>query len=329
MAAKAKPRVKETRAEKARRFQRMGSDLVLRDNRLRIEKLLGTKTSLVPSVVDFLISIGAWDPEMKQEDMATPPSKVAKKAADSEESPGSSSEKRSEGAAPSMPTLMNKNYTSIAKIPSKHLTNWLSLLEPTELSTQKLKALIVRGQAKQTWTQLAQILEFLTDLDPSTIVLPQSKTVEDIVAFEESLKEKNHARLHRVSLLTLPPQWSTVGVYAIQTSDEGSEGPTFITHRYRGVCISVPDAFLFEDDEDLFITDAHSEKRAELSSRSFASEDAIVLLGVFTQSHPTIDWGSPWTAKLEFAAQSATVPPGQVIAKPGFAKWCPPPPAST
>ena len=77
MAAKPAARPKETRAEKARRFQRMGSDMAIRDQRIKIETLLRNKPKIVPGVVEYLTSIGEWDETVEvDEESCTPPSKA-------------------------------------------------------------------------------------------------------------------------------------------------------------------------------------------------------------------------------------------------------------
>ena len=194
-------------------------------------------------------------------------------------------------------------------------------MEPVELDALSLKCMIVRGQAEQTWSALAALLEFLTDLAPEKIVLPQSKTVEDISAFEESLKNMNSARGRRVTVLSLPPQWSIHGVFHMQYGkDESIE----IVHRYRGVSVPLPDAFAFEAEDDLHIENTHAERRAQLRAKNSLDEDACLLLPLFRDQHPDIDWNSPWSSSLK-SLEMPELSVSEVSATP-MPEWCPPPP---
>ena len=320
MASKA-PKVKESRAEKARRFQRMGSDMALRDQRLKIEKLLRAKTKLIPNVVEYLVSIGEWEDGEEEEPLVTPSKRPRVGGATSEPESELKAERPPEECTS---TLLNKNYTCLAKLPAKHLSRWLSLLEPVQLVPSKMKPMMVRGEPDATWTALAELLEFLTDLSPDKVVLPQSKTLADIAAFEEKLQGMNQSRGKRINLITLPPQWSRHGVYYLKPNVDDDESVE-IVHRYRALAVSLPDCFLFDDLDDLHICNAFSEQRAELRSKNSLDEDSVLLLPLFRDSHPKVDWVQPWVVPSESPCPPVVFPQKAPEAV-GVSEWVPPPP---
>eukprot|EP00971_Amphidinium_carterae_P344482 6484905-Amphidinium_carterae.1 len=139
---------KESRKEKALRFQRMGSELGLRDKRLKVEKLMKSKSKLVPKVVQFLESISEWpesdlslsidegssDDEVHHHEEAPCAAESARAASKKSGRPDSST------------ALLHKNYTSLEKLLVKHLVNLLTAMEPEALSLIKLKPVVHRGQ---------------------------------------------------------------------------------------------------------------------------------------------------------------------------------------
>eukprot|EP00971_Amphidinium_carterae_P163550 3243024-Amphidinium_carterae.1 len=102
---------KESRKQKALRFQRMGSEMGLRDKRLKIERLMKAKQKLVPKVVQFLESITEWP----ESDSSSGSEECSSDAGDEQrESVVKAKPVSKKSVMPDAPeALLHKNYTSL------------------------------------------------------------------------------------------------------------------------------------------------------------------------------------------------------------------------
>ena len=232
---------KETHAQRAERLDRKALELRHREKRLSIQALMVKDPDVVPKIMDYLVSLGSFgtcDSPRTSDSAGAILGTPTKSAHGGEPDVGSTPYVQAAGNGHQAHSAPNKNFNKLDNMPLVHLRIWLKTMEPVACSDAQVKSLISRGSREESRTSLAELMEFMTDLDPSVPIF--SGTVRDDIAmktFSDHLVKVNESLGRRARDLPLPADWAKHGFYLIMFIS----GKAFLLNRFTNQIAPPPD----------------------------------------------------------------------------------------
>lgn len=108
-------------------------------------------------------------------------------------------------------------YTTLGMSPHglslKLLKAFFRGMEPQSLGRHSLRALVPENRREVQYSDMLELLEFMTDLDPATPITGDLRRTDEL--FNE-LQSRNLANNRRARELLLPPNWQEKGFYQIR-----------------------------------------------------------------------------------------------------------------
>lgn len=154
------------------------------------------------------------------------------------------------------------------------LSSVLSHLEPSCLSHHALKAIVRRGQRKESQEALVRIVEFTTGLAPNWSATGAYKKNKVLYEYFTAV---HLARGRRAKEMVLPVRWETFGVYSLRTSGKN----IYLAQKWVGEEVEIPAKIvkmLGGGIVDIRIESNWSETQAFLSSPKGPNTHLVMLL---------------------------------------------------
>uniref|UniRef100_A0A7S3SGZ0 Uncharacterized protein n=1 Tax=Strombidinopsis acuminata TaxID=141414 RepID=A0A7S3SGZ0_9SPIT len=129
-----------------------------------------------------------------------------------------------------------KNASHFPTMPPKHMKRILAGIEPVTFSSHNMNALISRGAREVTRSELLKLVEFCTNISPTSNVAPEHRYFN---VLEDEMRKLSAMHGRRARDLTLPVDWETQGVYAA-CMDEASQCTVTLNPTQQKVTVVVP-----------------------------------------------------------------------------------------
>jgi hypothetical protein len=217
------PKKGETAHQKVERLQKRAHELQTKVLYNKVVAMLNERPDLLPAVEQTLTSLGAHlggpatvCPEVtpsKRKASAEPSCMKAleDKASPAHESGSQEIEDSAEGEDDGK--FLPKNAASFPTMPVKHIKAILLAIEPVTFSTANMKGMMARGARDVGRAELLKLLEFCTNVAPTSTVAPEHKDVAVLHAYMQVLNKELGRRARD---LTFPVNWEAQGIYTVQ-----------------------------------------------------------------------------------------------------------------
>lgn len=260
------PPKKESAAERSVRLTREADEIKFRATYLQACASMKANPAAVTAVKHHLRSLGLWVSSSAKEVTAC----AASCSSGSEDEVASQGRKRAgcvpafldskadEAVACMKVVSVHRNFATWSQVPPRHLERILSAVEPISLNVRMLKVLCSPGQRVVPRDKLLHLLEFATNIDPSSQI-GDERDLDSLIAFA---CERSVTLNRRAQQLRLPVDWSSTGVWHILT--EG--GATYLEKFGERVALP-PRVLTGHGASSLFVEMNWAECRATLRSK--------------------------------------------------------------
>jgi hypothetical protein len=230
--------------DRSKKLQRQAQNLLVKADHQMVVSAMKTHGSAAASCCKrALVSMGFIDPTTNTvvpSGFVSQPPSIAKPIAIEDD--------------PSAPRSAPKLGSTWISTETKIMRNLLTDIEPVTLSFQNLRSLAKKQAKDVPKDKILEVLEFVLGLDPGGAP-PANKSYEHIKQF---MMRRNDAMGRRSANLTLPADWSKVGVYVVEFKDDCWK----LKNQYRDQEVTLDTLDDPEGKLQLTINHNFSEKRA-------------------------------------------------------------------
>jgi hypothetical protein len=135
-----------------------------------------------------------------------------------------------------------RKYATFAMVPVHYLKVALTTLEPISFGTHTLKGLLETGKKTLPRKELLNLLEFVTDIRPDTMIQPHQRTM---TAFLDWLSSENMKKGRRGKDLQLRVDWSMKGHYIFTKQETTGKLVIKVKAQYADFEAMLPEKVVF------------------------------------------------------------------------------------